>query len=201
MKITKQISKIIYVGLFLFASTGFASLRSGENAEIIPLNKMQAGAQGMIGLGSHSEFNIAGHLDKAINQDSQVRGIVGMGKYGLLAGASYKWTPFPDFENQPAIAFKSGIQVYRLKKSSVLDIFFQPIISKKYKTDKGTVIPYISVPLGVTYYKDESVTPIQFIMGSTYYDYGAEIGLELQNSDSYILFYWNYLFDEIKGTH
>lgn len=192
----KLLLSFIILGL---SPSAFSALSTAETAEILPLDKMQLGAEVQLNA-SDSEFNFAGHFDKALTESSQMRGTLGSGKNGLLAGVSYKWTPYPDYDKQPAIGFRGGINYWRSESINVLNLTVQPIFSKKYDTSEGLVIPYISIPVGVSFVKSKTLNPMQFVMGAEYGAFGAEFGLELRDSFNYILIYWNYLFDEPQGT-
>ncbi|MGZ3748253.1 MAG: hypothetical protein ACXWRE_12840, partial [Pseudobdellovibrionaceae bacterium] len=121
-------------------------------------------------------------------------------------GASFKYVPFPDVDNQPGIGFRAGGFFSRKDSENSLTLQLAPLFSKKVNTENGLFIPYAAVAVDFTNTKERNFTGTQMILGTEYKTpeipkmyFGVEAGLNLSESYSYISGTVTFPFDSNKG--
>lgn len=189
--------------LFLLSNPAHAIMTVQESAEITPLGNYKVGIapQGITSDGGG--FNLAGFFDAPINDQASYRLHLGTGKTDFFGGGSVKWTPFPDFENQPAIAGRLGLIGGRDENVSMFILRFDPIISKKVESDIGLFVPYGSIPINHITIDGTSETTVQLVGGSEFISnrlenvtFGAEVGFDMKDSFSYVSGFATIYLDE-----
>ena len=135
-----------------------------------------------------------------------MRVTLGGGAVDFNAFASAKWVPFPDVDNQPAMGVRFGAGIARDEGENILQLQVAPIVSKKMETDYGLAVPYLSTPFTFINTKVENVLASNLTVGTEfhYVDFpqgtlGAELGIELNKSYSYISIFATFPFDREKG--
>jgi hypothetical protein len=118
-----------------------------------------------------------------------------------------KWIPFPDTESQPAIGGEAGLIVARIGSLTQYSIRFHPLISKKIELEIGDLIPYGSLPLGITVQSggvDETFVPVQLVGGAELrplemknWSFFGEVGVNLTKSFGYVTAAVAYRFDDV----
>lgn len=198
------------LNLLLFIFTLSASVNSlaymstAESGELVPSGQMRLGFEPQFVSGGGT--NLSGYLDGYVNESSSFRLVLGSGDTDFQTGLYYKFIPFPDFDNQPAMGVRVGFVFGRDGDTSALTFVAQPLISKKFDTEIGRFTPYASLPFGSTAVKSESFNPIQLTLGSEYFTpeyekvlFGGEVSFDIQDSFSYISFFVSFAMDDERG--
>ena len=133
------------------------------------------------------------------------RALLGFGKIDFQIGGMLKWMPFPDTDSQPAIGGEAGIIFARIGSINQYSIRLHPIVSKRIETEIGDVIPYGSLPFGITVQSgggDETFMPAQLVAGTELrplemknWSFFGELGVNLTKSFGYASVALAYRFD------
>lgn len=174
-----------------------------DTGDVIAPGTFQASLEPQLILNRYDGFNMVGRFDTGINEESSVRGILGFGKVDFQIGALYKYIPFPDAGNQPAIGAEAGIIYARVNGETEFSFRLHPLVSKRLETEIGDLTPYVSIPLGITSRKDETIGPVQFVAGAELrplnyqsISFFGELGLNVAKSFSYVSAAVAWRFDE-----
>lgn len=185
-----------------------AYLSIAESAEILPINEYQFGLEPQFLLNKGGGLNVNAFFDAPFDASTSGRISIGAGAVDFNAFASFKWIPFPDVDNQPAMGLRAGVGVARDDSENLLLGQIAPIASKKAQTDIGLFTPYISIPFQFVNNKHETISSSQFVVGSEYSHadlpdarFGGEVGFELSKSYSYMSVYVTIPFDGSKGLN
>jgi hypothetical protein len=177
----------------IVASTSHAYFSTIDNGELIQPGKYQVSVEPQIILSEFSGFNMVGRFDTGINQDSSARVLLGVGKVDYQVGGFYKYVPFPDTVNQPAIGGSAGVVLARVNGVTLTSIRLHPLISKRFQTEVGDLIPYGSLPLGITFSSGTTTVPVQLVLGSELrpmnmkdVSFFAELGMNITKAFGYI---------------
>lgn len=197
---------------FIFSITLFTKpvlanyLSIGESGEIIPKDNYRLGASLQSLTAGKSGLNVGGYMDMGVNSDSSARLLFAVGSVDFQLGGSYKYIPFPDYENQPAIGVRTAAWVARVSDTSITTFQIAPLISKKVQVPKGELTPYIAVPINMTFTKDTNTTGTQFVVGTEYshpelenVQFAGEILLNLNKSESGLCLFASIPLDPKKG--
>lgn len=179
--------------LTLVASTSHAYYSTIDNGELVEKGKYQVSVEPQLILNNYDGFNLVGRFDTGINQDSSARVLVGFGKVDYQVGGFFKYVPFPDTANQPAIGGSAGMILSRVNGVTYTSIRLHPLISKQFQTEIGDLIPYGSVPFGLTISSNQTVVPVQVVVGSELrpmnmkdLSFFAELGLNVSKAFGYV---------------
>jgi hypothetical protein len=179
-----------------------AYLNLAETADIPRQNQLIIGGYPQVFLNEGGGLNIGAFADYALSESISIRGLVEFGKIDFVLGTSIKFTPFPDIDKQPAIGLRGGFTYAREDSENLVSSHVAVLLSKKVDTDQGLLNPYVGIPLTFTTTKDSNKTGTQFIAGSEFtpneqplMKFGAEAGISLKDSYSYILGFITYSFD------
>ena len=182
------------------ASAYFATLDTGD---LVKPQKYRLSLSPQIIFNKYDGANITSRFDTGINEDSSVRAILGVGKVDFQIGGFYKYVPYPDTAQQPAIGGMAGLIIARVNGGSEVSLRFHPLISKRLNTKIGDVVPYGTIPLGITTRSEETFVPVQLAGGAEWkpenllnFSFQAEIGLNISRSFSYIAAAAVFDFDE-----
>lgn len=191
----KQFVKyVLCFGALLHLSQALAFYSVQESGILVKENMWQPGAEIQLITNEDEGMNFLGRLDRGFNDESNFRFIAGTGTTSFVAGAFFKWVPFPDLESQPAVGFTVGGHVARYEGENELALRLIPFASKSFEVDTGLLTPYVSLPIAFSDFADEDRTPIQLVIGSRYNhkefehcEFSAELGIELNdNAPTYI---------------
>jgi hypothetical protein len=182
-----------------------------DTGEIIDKGQYRASIEPQLVVSQFDGFNMIGRFDVGRNESSSMRFLMGGGSAsGFEVGGFYKWIPIPDYENQPAIGLTGGAIFASPESTNLIALRVHPVISKKFKAliiGDDTLIPYASLPLGVTFAKAKNYYPLQLAVGSEYrpekwkkMSVSLEIGMNLHDAFSYISAAFSVDFDEAKGV-
>lgn len=201
--------KTFFIFITLTATSSFANFLSiGESGEMLNKDHYRLGASLQNLSAGRGGLNIGAFVDSGISDDMSARFLFGVGSIDFHLGASLKYIPFPDFENQPAIGVKVSGWLARISDTSTTALQLAPLISKKVDIKSVELTPYFSVPVNFVFTKNNSQTGTQFVVGSEYQHpelqnvlFAAEVALNLNNSESGFAIFANIPFDASKGLH
>ncbi|HVK61182.1 MAG TPA: hypothetical protein VM432_06510 [Bdellovibrionales bacterium] len=203
--ISRRIQLSVLTGLcsLFMANPSHAYLSVIDTGEVINPGTYQASLEPQIILTNFEGVNAVGRFDIGLSESTSARAILGFGKVDYQIGGMYKWVPFPDVENQPAIGGEAGILLARVQGETAFTFRFSPLISKRFETEIGDVTPYGSIPVNWTTMDGETTVPLQLVGGAelTLIDmknisYFAEIGTNIKDAFGYISAAVAWRFDE-----
>jgi hypothetical protein len=176
-----------------FAANAQAYFSTIDTGEIIAADQYQISIEPQLVLNRYDGTNAVMRFDTGLDEASSVRGILGFGKVDFELGGMYKYVPFPDLDKQPAIGFEAGAVLARVNGGTEFSLRFHPLISKRFATEVGDLIPYASLPFGITSRTDQTVVPIQLGGGAEFrplnyknWSFFGELGINLNQSFSYL---------------
>lgn len=200
-----KFAKYFVLGLF-FSSTSHAYLTIAESGELLAPGKYQVGAEPQFLLNRGGGTNLNVFLDTSLNDSTSARITMGGGAVDFNAFASAKWIPIPDVDNQPAMGLRIGGGIARDAGQNLLQLQFAPLVSKKFDTEYGLTVPYLAAPLTFLNTKEENVIASNLTVGTEFHyaewnqvTLGAEMGIELNKSYSYISVFATFPFESHKG--
>lgn len=183
------------IGIILLTSISAHSFMTlSESGEMIKESDYQIGFAPQILLNDERGLNGTAFADYLYNDSTSFRAHLGAGTVDFHAGASVKFVPFPDVEKQPAMGVRGGVFFVRDTNESNLAFQLAPLASKKVETEHGLFTPYTAVAFSYINWREKKKNGTQFIMGSEFQKYGdnslkfgAEVGISLNDSYSYVL--------------
>lgn len=185
---------------FFFSQTSFAYYSLLDTGELLKTNEYAASVEPQ--WDTHG-FNALVKLDTGVTDDQTIRALVGGGAVDFQLGALYKYVPFPDTATQPAIGGSAGIILARVSGATEATALFNPIVSKSFEIEVGDVTPYGSLPIGISWRKDETVIPLQLVGGAKFeplnlpqWSFFAEVGSNLSHAYGHFSLAAMYRFDE-----
>lgn len=191
---------------FLMNSFSYAYYTTGESAELVQPGTYQVGIEPQLRLSDGTGFNFNGLIDAPYGKDGSVRATLGFGNTDFYTSLSYKWIPIPDYDRQPAIGGKLEVIYSRTGNNSATALKLHPLISKKYDTAYGVLIPYGSIPLALFTTSANSDTSLQLVGGAEFlpaeykkWKYSAELGVNMNKAFSYISGTIVYLLDDANS--
>lgn len=194
------------VAILFFTPQAWAFYSVMDTGDLLDPGHYRVGAETQFITNEDSGVNLVSRFDMGLNEDSNLRAELGFGTTDLHLGAFYKWIPIPDYEQQPAIGFSSGVVFAQYSGHTELSLRFHPIVSKGFEVEFGKITPYASLPFGLRSYDDDTDVPVQLALGSDLYfsqldlwHFKAEIGFDLSEAFTYISFGATLDFDEENG--
>lgn len=190
----------------LTAKSGYLTV--GESGEILPEGqKYQIGLAPQLILNNDTGANVAAFLDAAWNDSMSSRFILGVGVVDFYTSGSFKYIPFPDYENQPAIGLKGSLWYAREGSENITTFHIAPLVSKKVQThDYGLFTPYGAVGLSFYQLGGKNKTGTQFFVGTDWktsdfpdLNFTGEWALSLEKSTSSLTVFVAMPFDDKKG--
>lgn len=144
---------------------------------------------------SSSDIIFSARFDTFINESSEFQALVGINADFIEGGIFYKWVPFPDYKNQPAIGLKIGAIFLRSNDQEIMIGNISPLISKKISTaNLGFFDIYCSLPLAFLKYNNEknNVFPVNLVIGTKYeninlknVNFISELGINFSHAFNY----------------
>jgi hypothetical protein len=196
----------LIMGMLLVSSSSLAYLTISETAELPPATYYQLGFEPQFLTNKGGGTNVSAFFDAPFTDSTAGRLWLGAGVIDFNVGATFKYVPFPDVDNQPGIGFRAGGFFARKDDENFLTLQLAPLFSKKVNTDNGLFTPYAAVSLNFTNTKEKNFTGSQVVFGSEYKTpeipkmyFGLEAGIELNDSYSYISGTVTFPFDSSKG--
>lgn len=203
----QKISLRILTSLFfLFPLSSYSYLTTLESGEVLPLSDKRFELIPQIITSDSSGLNVDVAYNTAWKEDMSSRFQVGSGKMDIHLGGSFKWIPFPDVKQQPAIGVRGSLWYARYKDENYMTFSGAPLVSKKVEQEVGLFVPYVSIPINYTLNRQRNYFSQQFVIGTEFFSprakdwsWSGELGLNLKDSYSYIAFLVGYQFDGSKG--
>jgi hypothetical protein len=195
--------KLFAISILLTAVSSSAFMTVQESNEITPSGKYKIGAEPQYRTSDGTGFNFSGFFDRSFSESLSARATLGTGDTDFSAGGSLKWVPFPDFDRQPAVGGKVGAYLWREGSDSFTTLRFEPLVSKKFETGIGQLVPYASLPIMFNSGNNFNKTSLQVAAGAELYHpeadnmtFGVEFGLSAKDSFSYISAFATIYIDE-----
>jgi hypothetical protein len=200
-----------FFGLFIslmFSVQAHAYFSTLDTGDTLGESKYAVSLEPQFILNRYDGANLVGRFDAGVNEESNLRVIVGGGKVDYETGVFYKYIPFPDTSNQPAIGIEAGGVYAHVQGSSELSLRIHPLISKHVLIDDVKVNIFGSIPFGVTFRDSNTNYPIQLAAGAEWkipkneqFSVMGEIGFNVNAAFSYVSFAGVYYFDEATIRH
>lgn len=138
--------------------------------------------------GSNGVFALRTGLDEGRDFSVQLGG----GDVHFWSTLATRWTPIPDYDDQPAIGLRIDVTLARVSDVTTGSLRLAPFASKRFRTDVGHVEPYTYLPIGLTVQNGRYDNLSSFVIGSQFgieelrpmFLYG-EIAINIKNSVSY----------------
>jgi hypothetical protein len=211
----RQIQKLLLTALPAVATLLLISLPSAQayystldTGDVVQPGKYRAILEPQLIFDRYNGFNLVAHFDTGLTEESSIRAILGFGTVDYQTGAFYKWVPFPDVGQQPAVGGRVGVLLARVNGQTETSVRFHPLVSKHFETEQGDFTPYASLPLGITFRPGETYVPVQLVFGTEWkavnFDtlhFMAELGLGVSHSFTYLSGGIVYYFDENTIRH
>ena len=183
---------IFLLGLLFFSSQSYAYYVHHTTGDLVKPMDFTFTAIAQQVTDPSSGLNVIGLIDSGFSEDTNIRGLIGIGDKDFQIGGFYKWVPIPDYDNQPAMGVLTGFSYMSESDTNELNVRLQPFISKKFDSNLGEFNSYLALPLGLRKYDGGSDVPVQLTIGSElnsgHFDniiFTGEIGLNLRNSYTY----------------
>ncbi len=197
----KRLAFALLIALAPQAHAYYSTLDTGDT---LGANKYSVSVEPQFIFDRYDGVNLNGRFDAGINEDSNLRAIVGFGEVNFQAGAMYKYIPFPDTPSQPAIGIEAGALYAHLQSVSEFDLRIHPLISKKVKIEDLKFNFYGSIPFGATFHDGNTFYPIQLAFGAEWkvpkyeqFSFMGELGINVNSAFGYLSFAGIYYFDEV----
>lgn len=198
--------------ILISSSPAFGYYSVLNTGDILPEGKYTATGETQF-LMDPGGINLGAKFDSGINESTGFRADLGFGKTDLSLGAFVKYIPYPDVEGQPAVGLNSGIIYATDAGINVFTVRFEPLVSKKFETSFGHLVPYASVPVGLAHRskrinnEDKNDLAIQIVGGTEIkhrqlngVKFMAEVGIDIDNAFSYVSLAGVFDFDS-TGFH
>lgn len=205
-----KIQHLILFLLFFTSAISHGFMTVAETANIIPTNTYRVGFEPQVLTNQGGGINATVFLDRGVNESTMGRVYLGAGAQDFTTGASVKYIPFPDVDQQPAMGIRGGARYTRNEGLNFLSVEVAPLLSKKISTEKGDFHPYVAVPFNYNITKEKNFVSSQMVFGNEWNvpemdrtTVGAELGFSLSDSYSYISAYISYPLEQFKkrGSH
>ncbi len=205
MRTRLLVAALLFSALNFGAKTSSAFMTVQESNELTPEGKYKIGAEPQFRTSDGSGFNFSGFFDRSLGEALSVRGTLGTGDTDFSAGASLKWVPYPDFDKQPAIGGKIGAYIWREGSENYTTFRIEPLVSKKFDTDIGTLIPYAAFPIMFNSGSNYNKTSLQIAAGAELQHpeadnmtFGAEAALNAKDAFAYVSVFATIYIDDNK---
>lgn len=202
------LSAFIFVSALSLAPKAKAYFSTLDTGDTIGADHYDVSVEPQFLLDRYDGVNLNARLDAGINEESTLRTILGFGQVNFQAGALYKYIPFPDTANQPAIGIEAGAIYARVQNSSELDLRVHPLVSKKIQIQDAKFNIYGSLPFGATFRDGNVYYPIQLAAGGEWkipanekFSVMTELGININAAFGYLSFAGVYYFDDVSIHH
>ena len=179
--------------LLTFTTKASALYSTMTTGELLSKKQYKVQAESQVLTNFDHGLNLLGRFEMNLREDANFIGVLGFGTTDFQAEAYYKWVPFPDVDQQPAIGLMAGVNTARYEDVDEFGVRFHPFISKHLSIDIGDLTPYTSLPIGFESRDGQLDVPIQIVLGSRIalndIEWGAfyyEMGFDLHEAFSYV---------------
>lgn len=199
----RNILRAVVVCLFLLSQNTFAYYSTLTTGDILPQNRYDLSAGSQFASKTGSTVNFVSHLDLGLSSSESFRAVVGFGDVDFQFGGFYKWVPYPDTLDQPALGIMAGVLYGRTDDENEINVRVHPLMSKKFLVNYGEFNPYITVPFGVRMRDGEMTFPVQVEIGSEFSPLSlkkvkliVELGFDVSEAFNYLSLAGTVAFDE-----
>lgn len=112
--------------------------------------------------------NVRGRYDKALNEDTEIQFELGTGQVEFNAGVFGKYRFTQEDETWASFSIRGGYSYSNLDDYSLSSITVQPLASKKFESSVGVFAPYVSIPVNIAMYRNNTKVPIQLAIGTEF---------------------------------
>jgi hypothetical protein len=147
---------------------------------------------------SPSGMNLNGRFSTGITEESELQIEAGVGSIDYYLAAFWKWVPFPDTFDQPAIGIRGGLTFADVNNYSTYGFNITPFISKLIDTGIGGITPYGGIQFGLQRNTFDTFSSLQAVIGVEWapnewdfrelkdFRFLVEYGIEIDDSFSYV---------------
>lgn len=199
----KKINSTIFLGILSLSLKSHAYFATLDTGDTLGANNYAVSLSPQFIMNRYDGTDLTFRFDAGIDDDQQVRAIVGTGKVDYQLGALYKYIPYPDTDKQPAIGFLAGGLLSRVQGSNEFSLRFHPLVSKKFQVQNIPFNAYASLPIGITNRDSGTTIPVQMAFGAEWkvpknqqFAFMAELGFNVSNAFSYLSLAGVFYFDD-----
>ena len=177
-----------------------------DTGELVKKGEYRALGEGQILFDEPKGFNLNGRFATGFDDESEIQFEAGVGSVDYYLGAFYKWIPFPDTDEQPAIGGRAGVTFADFNDNSVYGFNVTPMISKRFGTGIGDFTPYSGVEMGLQKNVNDTFFSMQAVLGVEWspnewdfrdikdFNFLVEYGFEIDDAFNYLSFGASYDF-------
>ena len=154
------------IALLTLSFSAQANFVTQDTGDLVPYREYKLGVAPQFMGQQGGGTNLLTTFDTGLDSESAVRAVLGGGSTDFNSGLYYKWVPYPDAKNQPAVGFRVGLLYARDDDSTQVTSQFQPIVSKAVGMHLGRLNAYTSIPIAVSTRDGEGSLPMQWVIGS-----------------------------------
>ena len=177
-----------------------------EAADVLTEGTYNLGFEPQIVLGSPTgTTGVNGDVvfDYPLRSDSSLRAKLGTGSSSYDLAVGFKYIPFPDYQEQPAMGFKVEAESSSTGSTTANGFRLIPLASKSFEIKYGSLQPYGGISLNLMNSSSGGTSGFQLIAGSELrtpqlprWTFTAELDLNASNSWSSISGSICYNFDQ-----
>ncbi|MEM7647067.1 MAG: hypothetical protein AAF203_09175 [Pseudomonadota bacterium] len=185
-------------------SYGFLSLMDTGN--LVNEGEYRIQGEGQILMDPPEGFNLNARFATGLDDESEIQFEGGIGSVDYYLGAFYKWMPFPDTDDQPAIGGRGGVVFADFNGFSTYGFNVTPLISKNISSGYGQFTPYGGIEMSLLNNVDDTNFSMQAVIGLSWspnewefpglkkFNFMVEYGAEIDDAFNYFSFGANYNF-------
>lgn len=162
----------IVLAFTVYANSSFAFFSLMNTGEVKKEGEHRVLGEAQVLFDEPKGLNINGRYSTGVTEDSEIQFEAGVGSIDYYLGAFYKWVPFPDTDEQPAIGVRGGLTFAEIQNYSTYGFNIAPLVSKSIGTGIGNITPYTGIQMG-----------LQKNTYDTYFSLQAAVGVEWSPSD------------------
>ena len=199
-------SLILLASLFFFTTPSLAYFSLMDTGQVKKEGEYRVLGEGQVLFDAPEGFNLNARFATGIDDESEIQFEGGLGSVDYYIAAFWKWMPFPDTTDQPAIGLRAGITFADVNDVSRYGFNVTPMISKLFDTDLGDISPYGGVEMGLQNDVNETDFTMQAVLGVQWspnewdfpgikdFNFLVEYGLEVDDAFNYLSFGASYDF-------
>lgn len=189
---------------FAFPASAFFSVM--DTGELVKKGEYRVLGEGQVLFDAPEGFNLNGRFATGFNDESEIQFEGGVGTVDYYLGAFFKWFPFPDTDDQPAIGGRAGVTFADFNDNSTYGFNVTPMISKRIESGIGDFTPYGGIEMGLQTFVDDTFFSLQAVLGIEWspnewdfreikdFNFLIEYGIEIDDSFNYLSFGASYDF-------
>lgn len=158
-------SSLLIVSLFLYAHSSFSYFSLMDTGEVKKEGSHRVLGEAQVLFDEPKGLNINGRFATGIREDAEIQFEAGVGSVDYYLGAFYKWVPFPDTDEQPAIGVRGGLTFAEVANYSTYGFNVTPLVSKAIGSGVGNFTPYTGLQMGLQKNTYETFFSMQLAVG------------------------------------